>query len=126
MMLLAYVLPFCLLGQVLSKHLLVETENEDGMESFETNENEVEHTMVSTNKKEEAAENLIFDMVDEENAAIFENLPKKKKKGILKKVGKLMEKEEKQGGGNDYFWKSLWNLVKEAPKRVVKGVKAIG
>ena len=94
--------------------MLVETQDETESletESFETIEDEVKHTMVSTNKKEEAAENLIFDLVDEEDAAIFENLPKKKKKDILKKVGKLMEKNEKKGAGEDYFLEAMLPLI---------------
>ena len=98
------VVNMCFIGFVLNENYLVETEDgeqflveTENMGSLEEGDNDANTARM--NNKEDNAESLLLNKLDEEDAMLFENLPSKKKKSLLKQVGKILATD---GEGNDY------------------------
>ena len=84
--LLGCLLTTCLLGQVWSKHLLVETEPE--VKSQE--QGEIEDVIESKNKEEYDTESRLLGLLDEEDAEILKKMPKKRRKLCFNKWGRYL------------------------------------
>ena len=118
--LLGCLLTTCLLGQVWSKHLLVETEPE--VKSQE--QGEIEDVIESKNKEGYDTESRLLGLLDEEDAEILKKMPKEEKKTVLKQVGEVFANED---AGSDYqFVGRNAGTKRPRPTRVPGAGSALG